>query len=166
MIMTVAQLFRRICIFLLLPAFLMYHYFFYVDFAYGCRITITPSFFEWNNTLMKQALKGLKRASPEDYQKICRNVHTINPNPSLCGTYGGGCFYPPQEFLKSDGRTIFISTYHGDLSLTMAVIVHETCHVIQYQEKRGLSEGECYAKDDRILRNIVMLDALDETKKP
>jgi hypothetical protein len=43
----------------------------------------------------------------------------------------------------------------------VAILVHETCHAIQYHEGRppGFDlEQECYAEDDRILRTLVQFE--------
>jgi len=139
----------KISILILIIGFFIYRYFFYIDFSNSCYIKIKPSFTELSNSNIKEAIKILKLTSPDEYDKLCSNVKIINPNLS-CGGFGGGCFY------KSSGREIDISTAHsGFLAQTAAIIIHETCHAIQYQEGRNLSEQECYEADDVILKRIV-----------
>ncbi len=112
------------------------NYFFYWDISGNCFITVRPSLLEFSNLSIKEALKVLKFASPSDYQLVCANVSTINPNIS-CGGHEGGCFY------KQRPRTIDISTTNRSLAWTSTIIVHETCHAIQYKQGRPMGEKEC-----------------------
>jgi hypothetical protein len=97
---------------------------------------------------MKRALGVLQRAMPEEYAKVCTHVAAINPNP-VCGSLGYGCF---QASPANRGRaTIDIGTETGSLIMTAAVIVHETCHAIQFHEHRDLIEEECQAADERVV---------------
>jgi len=69
----------------------------------------------------------------------------------------GGCFWHNEG--NRGWATIDVSTEHG-LIWTVAILVHETCHAIQYHEGRppGFDlEQECYAEDDRILRTAAAL---------
>ena len=142
--------FFKTCFWLLLAGFLIYRYFFYVDFSNYCFVKIKPSITEFSNLNIKRAIKVLKHGSPSDYANFCAHVDTIDPNPS-CGGFGGGCFYS-KESRKS---TIDISTSNRDLVWTAAIIMHETCHVIQYQEGRPLSEDECYHVDDSTIKTLM-----------
>jgi hypothetical protein len=123
-------------------------FFLYLDFSRSCYIKVHPSIIEFSNISMKNALKVLKHASPEDYIDVCENIKTIDPNIS-CGGFGGGCFY------EDEPGTIDISTTYGSLAITAAVIVHETCHAIQSQEDRSLNEQECEIKMADTLSRIV-----------
>ena len=129
----------------------------YADVGSGCYIFIRLSFVGDSNTTIKRALETLKHGSPDDYRKVCTHVATINPNPS-CGGFGGGCFW-----YNKDNRTrgtIDVSTENGLIS-TVGIIVHETCHAIQFQEGRPAGhdlETECYREDDRILRALVRFE--------
>ena len=145
--MTVKRL-TKIIIFLAIPLFLIYHYFFYADILQGCYIKIKPAILEFSNLSIKKAIKILKYGSPKDYKNLCDNVRAITPFPS-CGGFGGGCFD------KERAKTIDISTTKRDLIWTAGVIVHETCHVIQNKENRAFDEGECYKAGDAILKHIV-----------
>jgi hypothetical protein len=140
----------------LLVALGVLRYFFWIDLGAGCVLTLRPSLVGYDNMLVKRALETLRQGSPDDYRKVCEHVGTINPNPS-CGGFGGGCFWHGQG---QQGRTsIDVSTEHG-LQWTVAVIVHETCHAIQFHEGRPPGhdfERECYGEDDRILRSLVRL---------
>jgi hypothetical protein len=131
--------------------------FVWIDAGGRCVIGIRPSLVGYNPTTVKRALDTLRHGSPEDYRKVCAHVGTINPNPS-CGGFGGGCFWHTEA---NRGRaSIDVSTEHG-LIWTVAIIVHETCHAIQFHEGRppGFDlEQECYAEDDRILRALVQFE--------
>jgi len=132
-------------------------YLVWIDVGARCVIGIRPSLVGYDNRTVKRALETLRHGSPEDYRKVCTHVATINPNPS-CGGFGGGCFW------HSDGNrgraSIDVSTEHG-LIWTIAILVHETCHAIQFHEGRPPSfdlEQECYAEDDRIMRALVQFE--------
>jgi hypothetical protein len=132
-------------------------YLVWIDLGARCVIGIRPSLVGYDNSTVKRALETLRHGSPEDYRKVCTHVATINPNPS-CGGFGGGCFW------HSDGNrgraSIDVSTEHG-LIWTIAILVHETCHAIQFHQGRLPSfdlEQECYAEDDRIMRALVQFE--------
>jgi hypothetical protein len=146
-------LIKIVLIFVAFPA-IVYYYFFYIDLASGCTISITPSILELSNLNIKRAIGVLKYASPTDYQNLCAHIGNINPNFS-CGGLGGGCFW--MSDLEKDPRSIDVSTTKDDLAWTVSVITHETCHAMQYQEGRPLSEEECHLVGDRVLRSIVAL---------
>ena len=131
-------------------------YFVYVDRGEGCFITIRPSYVDFNNATMNRALEILKYASPADYRNVCTHVGTINPNPS-CGGFGGGCFWA-HEAQRGGHATIDVSTENGALLWTVAVIVHETCHAMQFDQRRVMSQDECYRENDRILRTLVQFE--------
>lgn len=113
-------------------------------------ITIKPSFLEWSNSNIKRAIKTLKYGSPDDYRTFCAYVDTVDPTQS-CGGFGGGCFYPS----KKTARTIDIGTSQRNLAWTAAIIMHETCHVIQYKEGRPFDENECYNVDNKTIKTLV-----------
>lgn len=141
--------FLKIIILIAILWLIIYKYFLYTDFSESCYIKIKPSLTELSNTNIKEAIKVLKYAVPEEYDKLCTHVDTINPNLS-CGGFGGGCYYQSTE------KEIDISTAHGGfLGMTAAIIAHETCHAIQHQEGRALNEQECYEIDDLVLKTIV-----------
>ncbi|MEA2007045.1 MAG: hypothetical protein U9O20_02705 [Patescibacteria group bacterium] len=142
----------KILIFLLLVAGFIYRYFFYIDLQYACFVRINPSVTELSNANIKRAIKVLKHGAPEDYRTFCSTVEVIDPNPS-CGGFGGGCFHPA----KGRKSTIDISTSQRDLAWTAAIIMHETCHAIQYREHRALDEDECYEVDDRTIKQLMQL---------
>ena len=107
--------------------------------------------------MVKRALDTLRHGSPADYRNVCIHVATINPNPA-CGGFGGGCFWHHEG--QKGRATIDISTEHG-LIWTVAIIVHETCHAIQYHGGRPPRfdlEHECYNEDDRIMRALVQFE--------
>jgi hypothetical protein len=132
----------RIIIYIFILGALYYRYFLYIDLVGGCNISLKPSLLELSSMNIKESMKILKRAHPGEYQKLCENVHAINPNYA-CGGFGGGCYYPPGQGKDSD--EIHISTARdSNLAWTAAVIAHETCHVIQDKEDRDFSENECY----------------------
>lgn len=130
--------------------FYIYNSFFYIDPTNKCFIKILPGI-ELNTPTIKNAVDVLKNTSVQDYKNLCSHVDTINPNIFNCGGFEGGCFYPQNP------TTIQVGTAHNNLSWTAGVIVHETCHAMQYKEKRPFSEQECYKADDRILRQIIAL---------
>lgn len=140
----------KILVLFLFFVFITYRYFYYVDLSNDCYLKIKPSLMEFSNTNIKRAIKTLKHGSPDDYNKLCVYVDTIDPNLS-CGGFGGGCFYPS----KKSARTIDISTSQRDLAWTAAIIMHETCHSMQFQQDRTLSEQECYEVDDATIKQIV-----------
>ncbi len=132
-------------------------YLVWIDVGARCVIGIRPSLVGDDNTTVKRALETLRHGSPEDYRKVCTHVATINPNPS-CGGFGGGCFWHSEG---NRGRaSIDVSTEHG-LIWTVAILVHETCHAVQFHEGRPPQfdlEQECYAEDDRIMRALVQFE--------
>lgn len=129
----------------------IYRYFYYLDFKNKCYIKIKPSFLEFSSQNIKQAIKVLKFAVPEEYEKFCGRVKAINPN-FACGGFGGGCYYG--ENLEK--KEIDISTANsGYLGWTAAVIAHETCHAIQGQEKRAMNEDECYKIGNEVLKKVI-----------
>jgi len=139
----------KIFILILIVGFFIYKYFLYFDFSNSCYITIKPSFTELSNSNIKQAIKVLKLTSPDEYDKLCSNVKTINPNIA-CGGFGGGCFYHSYE------KEISVSTSNNSyLGWTAAIIVHETCHVVQNKEGRAMSELECNTLGNNVLGKIV-----------
>jgi hypothetical protein len=139
--------------FLIIVLLLIYHYFLYVDIKNGCYIKIKPSILEFSTPNIKKAIKILKNATPEEYQKVCANVITINPNLG-CGGFNGGCFYTGTY---NNPTEIHISTANKSyLGWTAAVIAHENCHLIQNKEKRAMDEGECYGLGDKILKQLTV----------
>ena len=148
MTLTYNKLIKIIIVFILMAVCYL-KFFYYLDFQNDCCIKIRMSWLEWSNLSIKRALTTLKHGSPEDYKKVCEHVRVINPNYA-CGGFEGGCFY-----VGADPYEIHVSTSQRTLAWTIAVIVHETCHAIQFQEGRTLEERECYAADDRILKKLV-----------
>jgi hypothetical protein len=140
-----------------LTAVLTFRYVLWIDLGERCYLFIRLSLVGYDTTAVKRALHALKHGSPADYRTVCTHVATINPNPS-CGGFGGGCFW---HGASQQGRvTIDISTEHG-LPWTIAIIVNETCHAIQFHEGRPPGhdlETECYREDDRILRALVQFE--------
>jgi hypothetical protein len=135
--------------------FVVVKFFFWIDLATPCRITIRPSLTELSNLTMKRALGVLQQAMPEEYAKVCTHVAAINPNP-VCGSLGYGCF---QTSPANRGRaTIDIGTETGSLIMTASVIVHETCHAIQFHENRTLDEAECQAADERVVVHLAQIE--------
>ncbi|PIR43092.1 hypothetical protein COV24_04655 [candidate division WWE3 bacterium CG10_big_fil_rev_8_21_14_0_10_32_10] len=132
---------------LFLGLLLIYKLFFYVDIQNSCFIKIYPSFLELSNANIKRAIKILKQGSIEDYNDLCTNVTTINPNLG-CGGFDGGCYYQNQH------HTIYVSTHQRDVLWSVGVIVHETCHVMQAEQNKPLNETECYTADTRITQKL------------
>ncbi len=124
---------------------IIYHFFIYIDLPNRCFITIRPSFTEMSNTTMKKGIRYLKNNFSEQYDDFCKNVESIDPNIS-CGGFGGGCY----SLYKINPGVIDISTPFGDYKYAAKVIIHETCHVIQFKESRTFDETECYKKDEVI----------------
>ena len=132
-------------------------YFAWLDPASGCYIYLRPSLVGYDNMTIKRALDTLRHGSPEDYRKVCAHVATTNPNPS-CGGFGGGCFWHTAD--NRARASIDVSTEHGVI-WTVGILVHETCHAIQFHEGRPRGwnlEDECYKEDDRILRALVQFE--------
>lgn len=141
--------FIKIIVFLLLVVFVIYKLFFYLDIKNNCYIRINPSLLEFSNLTVKRAIKTLKYASPDDYRNLCDYVKVINPNVS-CGGFGGGCYN-----WRWNQKSIDISTSQRKLVYTIAVIVHETCHVIQHEESRPFNEDECNQTMDGVIKRII-----------
>jgi hypothetical protein len=132
-------------------------YFVWIDPGARCVIGLRPSLVGYDNTTVKRALATLKHGSPQDYRKVCTHVAWINPNPS-CGGFGGGCFWHNEG--NRSRASVDVSTERG-LIWTVAILVHETCHAVQYHEGRPPQfdlEHECYGEDDRILRALVQFE--------
>jgi len=127
--------------------FLLYKFYYY-DPAYGCQITIIPSFLP-SNTNTKTILKMIKKGSPDDYLRLCKYVRVINKNPS-CGGLDGGCFKP------SKPKTIYTGNDQANIALSASILVHETCHAIQATERSRLSEPECYSVSNRYLNEVTV----------
>lgn len=126
----------------LLPI-LYWHFFIYYDPAEDCFIRIKAGFSELSNVTMKRGLVYLKENFPEEYTNTCSHVTHIHPKKG-CGGFGGGCFY------YNEPTTIVISTPYGMEKAAAKVIIHETCHVIQYKNGDPMSEAECYGRDSVI----------------
>lgn len=149
MIITKKTIIKGLILFLIFGWFYS-RYFRYDDWSTGCHIALKPSLTELSSVSIKKAIKVLKNAQPEEYEKLCKYVDTINPNMG-CGGFGGGCFYSGKRTKKE----ITISTSrNSSLSATAGIIAHETCHAIQYAENRPLNEPECYAVDDKVFKNL------------
>lgn len=143
--------FIKVTIIVFIISAIFYRYFYYIDFANSCYITIKPSIMEFSSQNIKQAIEVLKYAVPEEYAKFCGHVKAINPN-FACGGFNGGCYYA--ENLAS--KEIDVSTANSSyLGWTAAVIAHETCHAIQAQEKRAISEDECYKIGNKVLKKVI-----------
>lgn len=121
---------------------LFYHFFLYIDIPNRCFITLRPALIEMSNTTIKKGIRYLKSDYPQEYKNFCKNVKTVNPNIS-CGGFGGGCY---SEYKLNSG-VIDISTPYGNWKAAAKVIIHETCHAMQFKEGRPFDETECYAKD-------------------
>jgi len=139
----------KIGIFFILLALVYWKYFIYIDIKNGCFITISPSILELSNSVMKKGLQVLKYGAPEDYAKVCQHVNKINPNIS-CAGFGGGCFQ------QNSPKTIDISTSNRSILWTSLIIVHETCHVIQFQTTGKNEEGPCYEAMDNTMAKLVI----------
>jgi len=128
-----------------------FRYFYYLDFKNSCYIKIKPSILEFSSQNIKQAIKILKFSVPNEYEKFCGHVKTINPN-FACGGFGGGCYYGD----NIEKKEIDISTANsGYLGWTAAIIAHETCHATQAQEKREMNENECYSIGNEVLKKVI-----------
>lgn len=122
--------------------------FFYIDLAGNCFIKILPSWdFSFNQSKIKEGLLILKNGSPTDHQNICKRIDTIDPNID-CGNSEGGCYW------QGNTKRISVSTANATSTWVAAVIVHETCHSQQDSENKPLSEGDCHAEGDRILKTL------------
>ena len=142
----------KIFILALIIAAVIYRYFFYYDLSTGCLIKLKPSIIELSSANIKESIKILKIAVPDEYEKLCAHVDLINPNFS-CGGTGGGCYVPGQTPQKE----IDISTTNdGFLGWTAAVIAHEPCHAVQHEEGRPFNETECYGIGNYVLYSAVV----------
>ena len=131
----------------ILIGFLIYKFYYY-DPVYGCQITIIPSFLPSNNDT-KTILKMIREGSPDDYLRICEYVRVINKNPS-CGGLDGGCYKPSKPY------TIYIGNDQRNIAMAAYTIIHETCHALQVQDGRNLSETECYKIGASYLRAVTL----------
>ena len=126
----------------------VYSHFIYIDQSNECKIVIVPTLIP-SNSNTKRVIKMIKEGSPEDYSDLCAHVSIINKNPG-CGGLDGGCYYYDQP------RTIFVGNDQGNIALAGAIIVHETCHAIQGQEGRQISESECYTAGNRYMNAVTL----------
>ena len=126
---------------------IIFKYFYYYNKQNNCSIKISPSF-EFSGGTIIRAIAVLKNSSFDDYQDLCQNVNTISTRIA-CGGFGGGCFY------QNSPNSITVSASGRDLTYAVSIIVHETCHAIQFSENRDISEPECYAAGRRILKEII-----------
>ncbi|MDP2684991.1 MAG: hypothetical protein Q8P20_08220 [bacterium] len=146
------KIFIKIFLIILVLALFSYKYFIYYDNETGCFIKLKTAIFEPNTVNVKNAIKTLKYAVPDEYEKLCLNVDTIDPNLS-CGGFQGGCYNS-----HNGNRLIQIGTANDDfLGWTAAIIAHETCHAIQFQTNgiEGLEESECYAIGDQVMKTLI-----------
>ena len=141
----IVKRFFKYCIILLLLISLFFHFFLYVDIANKCFVTIRPALIEFSNTTIKKGIRYLRSDYHNEYVKFCSVVSSIDPNIS-CGGFGGGCY---SEYNSNSG-VIDISTPYGNWKAAAKVIIHETCHAVQFKEKRPFSEVECHEKDSVI----------------
>lgn len=142
--------FFKIFIWIILPVIVLVFWIFrYDDFFSGCHIRIQPSILEWNNLEIKRALKLIKQESPEDYREVCKYVDLVSPDLP-CGGAGGGCFHDVRP------KTIEISTlgHRGNSPITASIIVHETCHSRQKENKKPYTEDDCNAEMNLFLNRI------------
>ena len=123
--------------------------FMYLDLSTGCFIKIYPSLTEFNNRTIKNSISIIKKTHPVEYNRICSQVKTINPNIG-CGGIHGGCFYANQPDM------IYVNTPVNNIAITSMVIVHETCHLYQHLGNKPVSEEECYEVGDKLIKNIVV----------
>ena len=146
------SLIKIFVVFLLFSLFI-YKYFLYIDVPNKCFVKILPSWIELSNSNIKRSIKILKYGSPEDYRDFCSHVDTINPGIAIisCKRFAAGCFTGDKEHPK----TIVVATSKDLIAGTIVVIVHETCHSIQFAENRSFSEEECYAVGDRLMEKII-----------
>ena len=147
-------------VFFILPLVIANFWFFWFDdFANGCHIKISPSITEWNNVDIKKAILLMKEKSPKDYQTTCDNVRKIQPELA-CGGMGGGCFHSntPDEITVSTS----FRPKENHAETTVAIMVHEVCHLLQNKENRGIEEGECYEKYCRVLYTMGVREGYDD----
>ncbi len=147
-----ARKFVKISVYIGVPLYIFFHYFYYIDIPNSCYISIRPSFISFSNLEMKRGLNLLKQDLPENYLKVCANVNSIDPNFG-CGGFGGGCFFPNEQNSTEKGM-IAIGTIPGNAAKTAAAIIHETCHAIQYHEYRAFNEKECYTIQDEAYNKL------------
>lgn len=136
---------------IIIGGLIVVQYFFYIDYKNDCYIKILPALTEFSNLNIKRSIKVLKAALPEQYQMVCQNVDTVSPNLG-CGGLGGGCYY------QGEPEIIYISTTQNDLIGSAAIIVHETCHVIQAKKGQTFNEDECYLADDIVFRELAIYE--------
>ncbi|MFC1722407.1 hypothetical protein ACFL0C_02020 [Patescibacteria group bacterium] len=135
---------------LILFLYFLYSNYYHYDPENNCSIKIIPSFMPSNfNT--KNIIKLIKYSSPDSYKQLCQHVTTINKNPS-CGGFDGGCY----EYNKPN--TIYIGNDQGNIALAAALVMHETCHAMQGQDKRPFSEQECYKMGNTFLKDVTMYE--------
>jgi hypothetical protein len=141
----IAKKILKYLVIILLLCSLFYHFFIYIDIRNRCFVTIRPAMIELSNSAMKKGIIFLKKNFPNQYKDFCTNITSINPNIS-CGGFGGGCY----SSYHYDPGIIDISTPYGDYKDAAKVIIHETCHAIQFKEGRPFDETECHEKDSVI----------------
>lgn len=129
-----------------------YNFTHYNDRSFNCHIKIKTDL-EFNNGTIKEGLVALKRAMPEMYRVVCERVRIIETGVA-CGGFGGGCYY------ENDDNKIIISVAQGAVVEAGAIIVHETCHLIQKEQGRSLGENECYEIDDQVFRQLTQFPKL------
>ncbi|MDO8620251.1 MAG: zinc-ribbon domain-containing protein [bacterium] len=138
----IVKRFAKIGLGVLVVIFLFFHFFVYFDMENKCFVTVRPALTELSNTTIKKGIRYLRKEFPPQYALFCANVTSINPNIS-CGGFGGGCY----STYSINPGVIDISTPYGNHKNAAKVIIHETCHAVQFAEKRPFDENECYEKD-------------------
>jgi hypothetical protein len=140
--------FSKIIFFIILVSVIgavIYHFFIYYDAESGCFIKIAPSL-QPSNWDTKQVLEILKHSAPDKYAYLCQKVSTINKNVG-CGGLDGGCFYSNEQ------NTIYIGNDSDNIALTDSIIVHELCHVKQFETKQPMSEVACYREGSKYIQD-------------
>lgn len=129
-------------------------YFTYKDKDNDCVIKIKTPTFLWNVNETKRALKILKYGLPDEYEKVCKYVNTINTRIEYCGFEYAGCF----KIRKQKDSKYEISVNPTDQSFSAweaAAIAHETCHLIQYIKEHATSEPKCYDVSNKAIKELV-----------
>ncbi len=142
------KILKFIFLFVLFGLF-VYHFFIYFDKDNKCFITIIPSYLP-SNLDTKEAIRIIKYATPDNYQKLCTNIEVIDMNPS-CGGFDGGCFR------ASKPQKIYVGNDQSNPAVGSAIIIHEMCHAMQAREGRYLDEVECYEKSTVFLDSVTKL---------
>lgn len=107
---------------------------------------------------IKEALRNVRAYSPEDYERICSRVSSIeivrfeDQVVPVVPLHALGAYFPEQDDLSAKGVIkVDREASLGYMSELERVLVHEACHAYQVQTLGDFSEAPCYSRAHKYL---------------